>query len=94
MNITSDDKEVLREIKAIVEKIEKTGKLPGDLESITELYGVWNKAYKKNDRPNNCPTCRQSKFLQLKRTYDLFDLKNQFNPKPKKKPAPKKKKSK
>ena len=78
MNITNADKEILKAVKTLVEKIESTGKLPNDIEGVTELYQVWNKTYKKNERVNNCPSCRQTKFMQLKRTYDLFELKNHF----------------
>ena len=91
MNINDKDKDLLKRVKSIVEKISKEGKLPNTLEGITELYNVWNEAYKRNDRVNNCPSCRQTKFQQLKRTYDVYDLENQFNKKaPAKKKATKK----
>ena len=78
MNIDKEDKELLKSIKQLVEKITKSGSLPKTLEGLTELYAVWNKTYKRNEVLNNCPSCRLAKFTQLKRTYDLYDLKNQF----------------
>ena len=93
MNIDRNDEDILKQVKAIVEKIESIGKLPTTLEGLQELYNVWNLTYKRNDKLNNCPSCRISKFKQLKVTYDLYDLKNKHKKKaPAKKKATKKKK--
>lgn len=83
MNTEKADEEVLRSIKKLVEKITRAGRLPKTIEGLQEIYDVWNKAYKKNEPLNNCPSCRLVKFQQLKRTYDIFDLKNQFKRKKK-----------
>jgi hypothetical protein len=101
MNITTQDEAILKEVKRIVEKIEKSGTLPTDINGITELFKAWNLTYKKNEKVSNCPSCRPRKFANLKQTYDLFDLKNKYNekkvvkvslnPKPKQKPKRKKK---
>ena len=93
MNIEQADKEILKAIKKIVEKIELAGVLPKTLEGLQELYFVWNTTYKRNEKLTNCPSCRQTKFIQLKRTYDLYNLKDEFNRKKvteKKTPAKKK----
>lgn len=86
MNITDQDKEALKQVKRVVEKITKAGTLPNTVEGLTEMFTVWNLVYKKNEKVTNCPTCRPKKFAQLKQTYDLFDLKDKYNPpKPKRK---------
>ena len=92
MNIETKDIEVLKECKRVVEKIVASGKLPNTIEDLQELWKVWNAVYRKNDKVTGCPTCKQQKFTQLKRTYDLYDLKDRFNDKVTKKASTEKKK--
>lgn len=85
MNINKDEEVILKQVKTLVESIANSGKMPNTIEGINELWRVWNLTFRKREKVSNCASCRQTKFLQLKRTYDLYKLKDLYNKRVKKK---------
>jgi len=79
MDITKKDEKVLRECKRVVDKFTKLGRVPITIEEMHELWDAWNSMYGKNEKLSNCPSCKDRKLNDLRRSYELFDLKGAFN---------------
>ena len=78
MNILPSDEQKLKETKRVVEHIIKKG-LPLTQEGMHDLWNTWNVTFKRSEKISSCPSCKRRKFQDLKKVYDLYELKNKYN---------------
>ncbi len=78
MNILPSDVPKLKETKRVVEHIMKDG-LPLTKEGMEDLWSTWNTTFKRREKISSCPSCKRRKFQDLKKVYDLYELKDKYN---------------